>query len=167
MIIGAAAHPARRGRRAGQRRGGEDGGRDGETARSPLAGVPRPCDPGARRGDEEVFGAAWPLIVEWRELKNAHPVRGKGFAWLADHERLLEMELALLEEHGMTLPPEKQPLRGFDRGRADQLAENSALRHAEGAVVASASAEGDGGRHVRPLAEVVGIPAGVLCERKL
>ena len=25
------------------------------------------------------------------------------------------MELALLEEHGMTLPPEKQPLRGFDR----------------------------------------------------
>ena len=66
-------------------------------------------------GDEEVFGDAWPLIVEWRALKNAHPVRGKGFEWLTDHKRLLEMELALLEEHGMTLPPEKQPLRGFDR----------------------------------------------------
>ena len=25
------------------------------------------------------------------------------------------MELTLLEEHGMTLPPEKQPLRGLDR----------------------------------------------------
>ena len=25
------------------------------------------------------------------------------------------VELALLEEHGMTLPPEKQPLRGLDR----------------------------------------------------
>ena len=67
-------------------------------------------------GDEKVFGAAWPLISEWRELKKAHPIRGKGFAWLTDHERLLEMELALLLEHGMTLPPEKQPLRGFDRG---------------------------------------------------
>ena len=66
-------------------------------------------------GDEEVFGDAWPLIVEWRALKNAHPVRGKGFEWLTDHKRLLEKELALLEEHGMTLPPEKQPLRGFDR----------------------------------------------------
>ena len=27
----------------------------------------------------------------------------------------MEVELALLEEHGMTLPPEKQPLRGLDR----------------------------------------------------
>ena len=66
-------------------------------------------------GDEEVFGEAWPLIVEWRELKDAHPNRGRGFEWLRDEERLLVMELALLEEHGMTLPPEKQPLRDFAR----------------------------------------------------
>ena len=65
--------------------------------------------------DEEVFGAAWPLIVEWRELKDAHPNEGKGLVWLAEEERLLEVELALLEEHGMTLPPEKRPLRGFAR----------------------------------------------------
>ena len=25
------------------------------------------------------------------------------------------VELALLEQYGLTLPPEKQPLRGFDR----------------------------------------------------
>ncbi|MYA51007.1 MAG: hypothetical protein F4045_06835 [Chloroflexi bacterium] len=66
--------------------------------------------------DEEVSGDAWPLIVEWRELKNKHSHRGKGLAWLAAEEQLLEVELALLEEHGMTLPPEKRPLRGFDRG---------------------------------------------------
>ena len=58
--------------------------------------------------DEEIFGEAWPLIVEWRELKDAHPNDGKGLAWLAARERLLVVELALLEEHGMTLPPEKQ-----------------------------------------------------------
>ena len=65
--------------------------------------------------DEEIFGEAWPLIVEWRGLKDAHPNEGKGLDWLAAQERVLEVELALLEEHGMTLPPEKQPLRGLDR----------------------------------------------------
>ena len=65
--------------------------------------------------DEEVFGDAWALIVEWRELKDAHPNDGRGLAWLAEEERLRVVELALLEDHGMTLPPEKRPLRGFDR----------------------------------------------------
>ena len=65
--------------------------------------------------DEEVFGEAWPVIVEWRELKDAHPNEGRGLAWLAEEERLRVVELALLEDHGMTLPPEKRPLRGFDR----------------------------------------------------
>ena len=65
--------------------------------------------------DEEVFGDAWPLIMEWRELKATHPNEGRGLEWLAVEERLLVVELMLLEEHGMTLPPEKRPLRGFDR----------------------------------------------------
>ena len=65
--------------------------------------------------DEEVFGDAWALIVEWRGLKDAHPNEGKGLAWLEEEERLRVVELTLLEDHGMTLPPEKRPLRGFDR----------------------------------------------------
>ncbi len=65
--------------------------------------------------DEEIFGDAYSLIVEWRELKDSHPNEGGGLAWLTAQERLLTIELALLEEQGMTLPPEKQPLRGLDR----------------------------------------------------
>ena len=65
--------------------------------------------------DAEVFGDAWSLIVEWRELKGAHPNEGNGLAWLQDEQLLLEVELALLEEHGLTLPPEQRPLRGFAR----------------------------------------------------
>ena len=65
--------------------------------------------------DDEVFGDAWALIVEWRGLKDAHPNEGKSLDWLAEEERLRVVELALLEDHGMTLPPEKRPLRGFDR----------------------------------------------------
>ena len=65
--------------------------------------------------DEAVFGGAWGLIQEWRELKDAHPSRGKGLAWLRVEERLLSVELDLLEEHGLTLPPETYPLKGLDR----------------------------------------------------
>ena len=66
--------------------------------------------------DEAVFGEAWPLIVEWRGLKETHPNKGKGVEWLRTKERLLTLELALLEGQGMTLPPETYPLRGFERG---------------------------------------------------
>jgi len=65
--------------------------------------------------DEENFGETWPLIVEWRGLRDVHPNDGKGLGWLRTEERLLTVELALLLEHGMTLPPAQFPLRGFDR----------------------------------------------------
>ena len=60
--------------------------------------------------DADVFGDAWPLIQEWRGLKETHPNRGRGLEWLLEKERLLEVELALLEEHGLTLPPETYPV---------------------------------------------------------
>ena len=104
-------------------------GSDGPESGQPAVGTARnhPSRPVQRReypdlatleladDDEEVFGAAWPLIVQWRELKDAHPNEGKGLAWLKKEQHLLELELALLEEHGMTLPPEQRPLRGFAR----------------------------------------------------
>ena len=65
--------------------------------------------------DGDVFGDAWPLIQEWRELKETHPNQGRGLSWLRTEERFLAVELELLEEHGLTLPPARFPLRGFDR----------------------------------------------------
>ena len=65
--------------------------------------------------DPDVFGETWPLIEEWRKLKETHPNEGKGLDWLRTEERFLTVELELLEEHGMTLPPARFPLRGFDR----------------------------------------------------
>ena len=65
--------------------------------------------------DEEIFGAAWPLVVEWRGLKTAHPNEGRSLSWLSTEVRFMTVELALLEEHGLTLPPARFPLRGFDR----------------------------------------------------
>ena len=65
--------------------------------------------------DEEVFGDAWPLVQEWRDLWQDHPDRGRGLRWLETETRILELELAMLERHGLTLPPETEPLRGLER----------------------------------------------------
>ena len=65
--------------------------------------------------DPEVYGEAWPLVEEWRERRAGHPHQGRSLSWLTTEERLLTLELAMLEEHGLTLPPETQPLRGFGR----------------------------------------------------
>ena len=66
--------------------------------------------------DEEVYGGAWQLVDQWRRLWDGHPARGRGLAWVSRRERILELEVAMLEEHGLTLPPETEPLRGLDRG---------------------------------------------------
>ena len=65
--------------------------------------------------DEEVYGEAWPLIEEWRRLWKTHSAGGSGLAWLEVEERVRELEVAMLEEHGLTLPPETMPLTGLWR----------------------------------------------------
>ncbi len=83
--------------------------------------------------DEEVFADAWPLIGEWREMKAAHPSRGGGPSWLATQERLLTVELALLEGARDDASPGDVPAAGLRTGRPDRLAKDRALRHAESA----------------------------------
>ena len=106
----------------------DDGAVRPETgAAPPVAGL-KPRKPFAERrldpevvtvepaaDDAEVYGAAWPLVEEWRRLRDGHPYRGNTLSWLTTQERLLLLELAMLEEHGLTLPPETQALRGFGR----------------------------------------------------
>ena len=115
---------AQMGRRLSQLESGRDA-RDGAVAgeagksnrRTPLRReFPDLVTRDPAEDDEAVFGEAWPLIDEWRGLKETHPNKGKGVEWLRTKERLLSLELTLLEGHGMTLPPETYPLRGFERG---------------------------------------------------
>ena len=106
---------------------GDGAGRSETRAAPPVAGLgakkpfrERPFNPeivtvDPAEDDAEVYGAAWPLVEEWRRLRAGHPRQGKSMSWLVTAERLLVLELAMLEEHELTLPPEKQPLRGFGR----------------------------------------------------
>ena len=66
-------------------------------------------------GDEQVFGDAWPPVDEWRRLRKSHPTEGKGVSWLADEERLRELEIALVGEHGLTMPPDTDPWDSLSR----------------------------------------------------
>ncbi len=127
-VVGGAAQgdPAgRAGKPAGQARD-KPGDKDAPTQSPPappVAGLNKPRPARLRRvdpelvtrepagDDAEVYGDAWPLVKEWRELKDRLPVRGRSLSWLTDYERLLTLELAMLEEHGLTLPPQKQPVR--------------------------------------------------------
>ena len=65
--------------------------------------------------DAEVYGKAWPLVEEWRRLRRVHPHQGRSLSWLEREHRLLTLELSMMEQHELTLPPEKEPLRGFGR----------------------------------------------------
>lgn len=65
--------------------------------------------------DAAVYGEAWPLVEEWRQLWKAHVRAGRGLEWLRREERVLELEIAMLEEHRLTLPPATFPQRGVWR----------------------------------------------------
>ena len=64
--------------------------------------------------DAQVYGEAWPLVDEWRALWQVHERPGKGLAWLKREVRILELEVAMLEEHELTLPPATYPQRGLE-----------------------------------------------------
>ena len=110
-----------------RRQDGNGAGRIGVSAAPPVAGLrakkpvtERLLDPEVvteepSEDDADVYGDAWPLVEEWRELRTGHPHQGRSLPWLFTEEQLLTLELAMLEDHGLTLPPETQPLRGFGR----------------------------------------------------
>ncbi len=60
-------------------------------------------------GEEESYGAGMALVAEWRDLRDR---RGEGtrLEQAVDRERVMELEVAMLGEHDLTLPPETEPL---------------------------------------------------------
>ena len=101
----------RRGSAADEDSGGSKERRVGRQRRYPALVTREAAD-----DDEQVYGAAWPLVDEWRRLWAVHSPTGRGLAWVSARERILELEVAMLEEHELTLPEETAPLRGLDRG---------------------------------------------------
>ena len=67
-------------------------------------------------GEELVYGDATPLILEWRAARSAFLGGGgsrleRANGWV----RMCELELVLVGEHGLTLPPDTYPWDAFRR----------------------------------------------------
>ena len=67
-------------------------------------------------GETESYGTGMGLVEEWRTL-----VRTRGEGSKAEQakrrERVMELEIALIGEHGLTLPPNTEPLHPSERER--------------------------------------------------
>ena len=75
----------------------------------------------AEPGEEWVYREATPVVIEWREARRGYEARATDtvLSRIEAETRLLELEVALIEGHGLTLPPATFP---WDRSsRRDQI----------------------------------------------
>lgn len=66
----------------------------------------------AEPGEDLVYGEATPVIVEWRTVREESRrllKSGPALARTEVHRRMLELEIALIGEQGLTLPPTSYP----------------------------------------------------------
>ncbi len=66
-------------------------------------------------GEEQVYGDATPLIVEWRKVRAEFLDAKDGLGWAVAEERMRELEIELIGGRELTLPPRTYPWDGSDR----------------------------------------------------
>ena len=59
--------------------------------------------------EEDTYGAAAPLVAEWRRLYGGGVDEGDQVERAMAEERMRELEIELIERHGLTLPPATYP----------------------------------------------------------
>ena len=72
----------------------------------------------AESDEDLVYGDATPVIVEWRKERDEYLSllkSGPALATAEAKQRMLRLELAIIEEHELTLPPASYPWDQFDR----------------------------------------------------
>ena len=85
---------------------------------APSRPYPQLVTPEAEPDEDLVYGEATPVIVEWREVRAEFLKTLKTGATLDRtevQEPMLEMELSIVGEHELTLPPASFPWDEFDR----------------------------------------------------
>ncbi len=66
-------------------------------------------------GEELSYGFGMPLVEEWRRLMKERAV-GTKLTQVKTRQRIMELEIAMLGEYKLTLPPGSSPLDDFTRG---------------------------------------------------
>lgn len=78
----------------------------------PLRQHPQLVTEEAEDGEEQVYGDATRVIVEWRDARSkwlALLETGPALATAEAKMRMLELEIAIIKEHELTLPPASSP----------------------------------------------------------
>ena len=81
--------------------------------------------------EEEVHGGAAPLVAEWRRLYRGGVDEGDRVVQAMAEERMRELEIELIESHGLTLPPATYPWTEGDR-RAEVCSRRMTLDRVRG-----------------------------------
>ena len=87
------------------------------TLRSPHRTYPQVVTVEPLPDDAEVFGEAMPLVAEWREQRERFKAHWPSVEGLEGEVRMLELELELIEERCLTLPPGQLPWEWDQRRR--------------------------------------------------
>ena len=78
--------------------------------------------------EKRVYRSALPLIVEWREARGRRDRAAHTLEYLQAEERLMQLEIALVDEHRLTLPPDTYPWDGIRRHAELRLRRRVLLR---------------------------------------
>ena len=66
-------------------------------------------------GEDQIYGDATPLIGEWRQVMTEFLGDKARLCKAATEERLLELEIEIIDKHGLTLPHRTYPLDRSER----------------------------------------------------
>ena len=66
-------------------------------------------------GEELIYGEAMPAITDWREARKTLEQAKRRLDKLDAHERVVEVEVRLVGDHELTLPPAVYPWDRADR----------------------------------------------------
>ena len=74
--------------------------------------------------DDVVYGEALPVVAQWRRALRALEKPPHTLAWLGATERLLRLEIQLIDDRRLTLPPDASPWDDVRRDNELQLREH-------------------------------------------
>ena len=115
-----------------------------------------------QEGEALLFGEAAPLIAEWREARQGRWEAERYIDWLDTERRICQLEITLIREHWLTLPPSTDPWDAFVREAELGLREKElrSLRAARRRELRDGEPRGQPGRRGTPTA--AGAPPAVI-----
>ncbi len=96
-------------------KGAVEGVREGPQVKPPRRPYPQLVTVEPEEGEELIYGEAMPAITEWREARKTLDQAKRRLDKLDARERMLELEVRLVGDHELTLPPAVYPWDRADR----------------------------------------------------